>query len=362
MGLQQKTTGWGWVPFTWLIYLGFLFLQPVFEHAGWRQWTVLGLVIVAFLALYFPAYHQKGRRLQLTLIAICGLGFAYLPFNSGASTFFVYAAALIPFAVETGTAAMVWLAIELAAVALECHLLRLPLGAWLVPFFVSAAVCVGNIYFAQQKRINCKLRMAQEEIEHLAKLAERERIARDMHDVLGHTLSLIVLKSELAGRVARADPERAASEMRDVEQTARAALAEVREAIGGYRSEGLAAEVKRAQRTLELAGVETKCEIVERDLAPKLTASADTVLSLALREAVTNIVRHAGARHCALRIAQSSGACSLSIEDDGRGGSLREGNGLRGMRERIEALGGSFACDSQRGTRLEIRVPLETMV
>jgi two-component system sensor histidine kinase DesK len=176
-----------------------------------------------------------------------------------------------------------------------------------------------------------------------------------MHDVLGHTLSLIVLKSELAGRVIERDPERAGKEIKDIEQSARQALAEVREAIGGYRSEGLAAEVARAQHTLEIAGVETKCEIV----APTLTPAADTVLSLALREAVTNIVRHADARHCSLKSVRNNGSFSLSIEDDGRGGQMREGNGLRGMRERIEALGGSFACDSKQGTRLEIRLPLK---
>ena len=110
-----------------------------------------------------------------------------------------------------------------------------------------------NIFFAQKARADCKLRMAQEEIEGLAAVAERERIARDLHDVLGHTLSVIVLKAELAGRLLERGGEpgaRAAEEIADVEQTARSALAEVRETIGGYRARGLPAEMDAARNAL----------------------------------------------------------------------------------------------------------------
>ena len=134
-----------------------------------------------------------------------------------------------------------------------------------------------------------KLRSAQAENVELAAVAERERIARDLHDVLGHTLSVIVLKAELAGRLlARDTPEearRAAAEIADVEHTARTALAEVREAIGGYRSKGLSAEIEQARQTLRAAGVQLECAAAP----PSLRAREETVLSLAVREAVTNI-------------------------------------------------------------------------
>ncbi len=348
----------GWTPVLWLVYLVFLFIQPYLDHEGWKRWTALALVCLIFLPLYSFAYMTKGRRRDLALFGIALLGFVYLPFNSGALTFFIYAAALIPFATSSAGSALTLIVAELATVALECRWLRLPAGSWLIPVFIGGAIGVGNIFFAQQRRSNSKLRMAQDEIEHLAKIAERERIARDLHDVLGHTLSMVVLKSELAGRLLDLEPTRAAAEIRDVEQTARKALAEVREAVRGYRSEGFAAEVQRAQRTLELAGVEAECDIA----AAPMTPATDTVLSLALREAVTNIVRHAGARHCLLKLVEVNDSCCLMIEDDGRGGPLSEGNGLRGMRERIESLGGSFACETGRGTRLQIRLPLNTRV
>jgi len=210
-------------------------------------------------------------------------------------------------------------------------------------------------------RANKKLGLAHEQIAHLAKLAERERIARDLHDVLGHTLSVVVLKSELAGKLMDRDPVRARHEIGEVEHIARKALGEVREAIRGYRTEGLAAEIARAKKTLDAAGVALDCGTKPPQLAP----AEETVLSLIVREAVTNIVRHAQASHCRLEFASNGFGTALTVEDDGRGGVREEGNGLRGMRERVESIGGKLLIDSgegtrqgtRQGTRLQIEIP-----
>ena len=196
--------------------------------------------------------------------------------------------------------------------------------------------------------------MAQDEIEHLARVAERERIARDLHDVLGHTLSVVILKSELAGKLVVRDAERAASEIGDIERISREALAEVRNAIGGYRAAGLEEELARAASTLKTAGVTPDCRSVPMELSP----SQETVLALAVREAVTNVVRHAHAGRCQLKLEQVDGHSKLEIQDDGRGGSQAEGNGIRGMRERVEALGGTLHRETSAGTRLTILLPL----
>jgi len=150
-------------------------------------------------------------------------------------------------------------------------------------------------------------------------------------------------------------PQRAAAEIADVEMISRTALTEVREAIRGYRAEGLAAEIKRAHSTLDAAGVTLVCE----DKPPELTPAVESVVSLIVREAVTNIVRHAQASRCSMSFSAQNGHTSLVVEDDGRGGVRAEGNGLRGMRERIEALGGQFAVDGSRGTRLTILLPTD---
>jgi two-component system sensor histidine kinase DesK len=190
----------------------------------------------------------------------------------------------------------------------------------------------------------------------LAKVAERERIARDLHDVLGHTLSVIILKSELAQKLIDLDPARAKAELREVEETSREALAEVRNTIRGYRVNNIETELSRAKAALQTAGVEVNTQYS----ALKLNPAHESVLALVVREAVTNVVRHAGARKCALRLASVNGDCLLEISDDGRGGEAVEGNGIRGMRERIEALGGTLERDSSHGTKLTIRIPNNT--
>jgi two-component system sensor histidine kinase DesK len=236
-----------------------------------------------------------------------------------------------------------------------------------VAIFLTCIIGGGNILFAQQKRADRKLREAQDENIALAAVAERERIARDLHDVLGHTLSVIVLKAELANRLiqrnAASDHQRAATEIADVERIARTSLAEVREAIGGYRSRGLAAEIEAARLTLDAAGVTLT---VDSDAAGgdgaasavHLSAAEETALSLALREAVTNIVRHARATTCRLRLVTDEGRRRLVVEDNGEHAISREGNGLRGMRERIESLGGRLSLERDHGTRLLIELPL----
>jgi two-component system, NarL family, sensor histidine kinase DesK len=209
-----------------------------------------------------------------------------------------------------------------------------------------------NLHFYQVGRANARLRLAQQEIEHLATVAERERIARDLHDVLGHTLSLVILKSELASKLAERDPQRAVKEIRDVERVARKALGEVREAIRGYRPT-LEDEVSRARSLLEAAGIRSDVAVALRGL----DRSRDEVLAFVLREAITNTVRHASATTCRVIGEDSEGTYRLTVQDDGRGGIVREGNGLRGMRERLELLGGAIAYDGTRGMRLTATVP-----
>jgi two-component system sensor histidine kinase DesK len=348
----------GWAPYTWLFYFCFFLINPIFNHAGWKEWVATGLGTVAFLALYFSFFWIRCPWNLLNVAGMVLLGIGFSPFNAGACTFFVFAAAFIPFAVENESTALKLLTAVLAVVTLDWWLLHL--SGWFLFYGggLASVIGVGNVYFAQRNRANQRLRKAYEEIEHLAKVAERERIARDLHDVLGHTLSVIILKSELAGKLIDQDPRRAKAEMADVEQTSRAALADVRNTIRGYRAHSLEAELKAAKATLETAGVTVKSESLE----VRLTPAQESVVALVVREAVTNVVRHARARTCHLRLMPVNGNCRIEIEDDGRGGGAVEGNGLRGMRERIEALGGTIERESNAGTRLSIEFPLKANV
>lgn len=344
----------GWAPYVWLTYLSFFLLDPILSHANWKVWTGTGLAITVFLILYFRFYWVSCTARLWIIAGMTALGVACAPFNSGATTFFIFAAALVPFTVETELGAGKALALIVGVAALEWWLLHF--SNWFLFYACGLALMIGigNIFFAQRDRSLGRLRLANTEIEHLAKIAERERIARDLHDVLGHTLSVIILKSELAGKLIDRDPTRARAEIADVEQTSRAALAEVRNTIRGYRAHSLDAEIKNARATLETAGVTVHSESAELPLTP----AQESVVALVVREAITNVVRHAGARNCQLRLAPSGGNCLLEIHDDGRGGFQEEGNGLRGMRERIEALGGSIRRDTSTGTRLTVQFPL----
>jgi two-component system sensor histidine kinase DesK len=352
-GFQNKVPRW--VPYIWLGYLIFFLWGPITGNTSWQQWTATGAALVAFLFFYFKFFRTCMPWTLVCVGCIAALGIVYAPFNGGAANFFIYAASMAPFAVETELSAALLIAALVATAGLEGWLLHISNGFLFPAMFLSTFIGAGNIYFAQRIRHTQKLRMAHAEIEQLAKVAERERIARDLHDVLGHTLSVITLKSELAGKLIDRDPAQAKAEIRDVELTARQALADVRLAIGGYRSKGLAAEIKQAKATLETAGV--KAEVQSSPI--ELPARHESVLALVLREAVTNVVRHAEASHCRVHLDRVNGHCRLEIHDDGRGGHVVEGNGLRGMRERVEALGGSVARDTTRGTKLTIQLPVE---
>lgn len=349
----------GWSPLLWVIYLGFFFIDPVTSHASLRIWSLDLLGAAIFLVFYFGLFVLENPKALVHIGAMVLLGVLFQPINAGACTFFIFAAAMLPFCVDSKTAAIIGLITVGAVGAVEGLLLHI--NGWTLFYSALFPVVIGagNTFFAERNRMNRKLRKAHEEIEHLAKVAERERIARDLHDVLGHTLSVITLKSELAGKLMERDPQRAGKEIREVEQISRQALTDVRDAIRGYRAQGLAAELAQAKSTLETAGLTVQCDAAT---TMKIPAMQEGVLSLAVREAVTNVVRHAQARSCRMRLDQQNGSCRLEIHDDGRGCSSAEGNGLRGMRERVEMLGGTLERTNQSGTTLTITLPLRETV
>jgi two-component system sensor histidine kinase DesK len=375
---KQRPPNWAWA---WLAYTGFLFINPLMEPSL-RLWIATLAVFAIFLAI-FSRYTQTIAQSKPTrywmIAATFVLGLATFPWNQGGSTFFIYTAAFLPYTIQS-TRRVLWLfLLESLLILGEGYVFHVTdrhspfhigLAEALVAIFLVLVIGCGNIFFAEQRRADCLLRQAQDENAKLAAVAERERIARDLHDVLGHTLSVIVLKAELARRLMQTGDQlnsdqqnlqRAAHEIADIETTARTALAEVREAIGGYRSRGLASELEQARRTLDAASVTLLWESLP-ETSLSLTPTEETVLSLAVREAVTNIVRHAEATHCTMRFATTpDGFYALLVEDNGRHPIHREGNGLRGMRERVAGLGGRFSIRSEHGTALLIELPIRSL-
>jgi two-component system, NarL family, sensor histidine kinase DesK len=219
---------------------------------------------------------------------------------------------------------------------------------------------LGMLGFLHLLGLNLQLVAAREELARMAVAQERLRFARDLHDLLGHSLSVIALKSELAGGLLAADPARAAGELRDIEQVARRALAEVREAVGGYRQVTLAAELGGARAALEAAGVRAAVE----DPPGDLPAPVEEVLGWAVREATTNVVRHSGATSCRVRFEEDRDRVAVEITDDGSGAALaghgRDGSGLAGLAERVAAAAGRLQAGPRPdgGFRLRVELPL----
>lgn len=353
MQLLPKNRDLGWTPYAWLIYLVFFLVMPFLLEApvSTRILTVAGTMIA--VPVYFWAYWLKGHRVLWSTLIFLALGTAFAHINPASSVFITYGACFLGQAGEPKVGFR-YLGLLLAITGLESWLFHFPPDFWIPALIFAGLIGSVSIHYAQRHRLTARLLAAHEQAEHLAKIAERERIARDLHDLLGHTLSVIVLKSELAAKLAEKDVTRAVSEIRDVERISRDALAQVRDAVRGYRSGSFESEVRQAREALEAAGVQVEASLQP----PSLTPSQESVFALALREAVTNVVRHAQATVCRLSLRSDGPYCELEIADNGRGGSLVEGSGLSGMRERVEALGGVLERDGSHGTLLRIRVPV----
>lgn len=349
----------GMTPLWSLLYLFFLFANWANAQGNdWLWWTLLSLI--AFLPLYFLQFRLKGRALLACGAMMALLGLLLTPINPGANTYLIYAAIVLPHAgiapreiITTIAAVTLLYFIEMSLIGFPQRYVILIAG---ITFFLATAITLAN-YFQREKDLRqAELKLSNEEIRRLGALAERERIGRDLHDLLGHTLSLITLKSELAARLFERDAPAAQREIVEVERVARDALAQVRRAVSGIRAAGLAAELASARLLLESGDVRLDYHLDDVGLTPEV----ETVLALAVREAVTNIQRHARASRATIRLSAQDGVVCLSISDDGRGAVIEPGNGLLGMRERLRGLGGDLSVHSERGkgTRLDMHVPL----
>ncbi|MDG4657241.1 sensor histidine kinase [Ectobacillus antri] len=233
---------------------------------------------------------------------------------------------------------------------------------FVVIVWISVILMPFNIQSRKEKdELEERLEDANKRIAELVKLEERQRIARDLHDTLGQKLSLIGLKSDLARKLIDKDPEQARNELKDVQRTARTALSEVRKMVSSMRGIRFKDEVQRIKQVLEAAEIRLIYEGTSLKQASLLT---ENILSMCLKEAVTNIVKHSGASVCYITVEQSWKEITLIVRDNGTFKSPTSygapGYGLSGMRERLEFINGGMEIVTSGGTSLIITVPNDT--
>ena len=348
---------WGWVVRgVWLVFLVFPVLALLTVPRPLWQ-TLLGLLLTAVFAVAYVVGSQHleraGRRgtphrrravAYLVLLVACTVGTAPL---IGASSlgFLPFVVAFAMFALPIAWAITV--GVVATVVAGAAAVVTDPgEGTWSVAIIVFAVgVMTGGVRLVADRGEQYE-RMSRE----LAIVEERERVARDVHDVLGHSLTVVAVKAELAERLVDLDPERARAELADIQALSRQALAEIRATVGGLRAARLDAELDSARTALAGAGIEGHVPGDHAAVDPRHR----TVLAWVLREAMTNVVRHSDADACWVELDSNR----LTVRDDGRGLEDRpEGNGIRGIRERVEAAGGrlSLATGPEgHGTVLEV--------
>ncbi len=366
----------------WLIYL----IQPVADlfdakhpHSTLYQAGAVALV-VAFCVLYvflIATWYQNRAIGRIGLAALAGLAVAIsLVYGAGWTSIFIYVSSATGFIIWDRRRALLAVAACTAGYVALSEIVHTKSGDLWAELLPVALIGFAMIGFKMQIVLNQQLRQARGTVAKLAVSEERLRLARDMHDLTGQSLSLITLKSELAvKRLSRlpASPEvdAVAAELADIGRVSRQTLQDIREAVSGYRRPTLAVEIITARTSLEAAGIQLDDDPALMTRSGTFDPDAEAALAWCLREAATNVIRHAGAQHCRIRLTERRQELSLEISDDGRGLPAMAngtdvttvgGSGLHNMSERLSAVDGRFSAGPSgrdgRGFKLVATVPL----
>ena len=345
----------------WLIFSIYYFI-PLY-YVRYSAWEI-GLQIIAyigFITLYmwtFKLPRSKGW-IPISLITLIAVGIS--PITVGSSTFFSFLGVLIGFTYTTRILLVLMSGYVAIIVLFQIFLYdNIPFQFFGLPAlmgFITTSVVGFMEKLREENRIQTL--KSKQEIEQLAVIAERERIARDLHDILGHTLSSIALKAELAEKLLSQEKAGDAKEhIRDLHQIARNSLSLVRQTVSGYKHRGLTGEVIDLCEKIRQQGF-----IVDlRGNIPRLTARAETAVILALTELTTNLLRHSNASHCEIHFVDDDNSLHICVQDNGKVKQIEQGNGLQGIQERLAAIAGELLIDITNGCRFDIRLPKSEII
>ena len=349
-----------WLDSIHLLWSFWVFIVPLFS-GGFKGYTLQWLLITlgsypVFLLLFAKAQLASRRTAHFYALGMAALSLLLLRWYPSGISYFIYGCIMLRHCHMRFRSYVTRLVLLNAVFVALAWWIGYPRSLLVIIPVTVLAVSIITAVEHMSKEKDAALRLSHDEVRRLAATAERERIGRDLHDLLGHTLSLITLKLELSRKLLDRDTEAARREIEETEKVARHALAEVRSAVTGIRATDIAAELASARLLLESSQIRFDYDRPPADLPGDIERG----LSLILREAVTNIARHAGASSARIEMVRERGSMCMLISDNGRGGIDQDGNGLCGMRERIRVLGGTLTIESSRGqgTRLRVVVPV----
>jgi len=343
--------------YVWLVYLLMFYVSLFSYHPVPNSYSYAGIGTIVFLAIYFHAYQADSRQIKWHILAILSLGSLLALLSPGASVFFVYAGA---FCCRLGSS-------KKAFAGIFFILLWIIILSWLLSFegyfYIPAivfSILVGgmNIYQHNINLKNKELLLSQQEVKHLARTSERERIARDLHDLIGHTFSVISLKAELAEKLIDNDTVKAKHEIQLLGNISREALKQIREVVTGYRTSDLNTELAHAKYVLESNDISFEYEFESGEV--EIDDSINKELAIILKELVTNILKHSEATRVKAHISIENSKINLQVIDNGQGFKKqhRQGFGLKGINERVSKLSGKLSVFSENGVEFNIQVPL----
>ena len=342
------------------VYSNLLFLSLFFGNLYFRPVHGFDMVIIiaglmTFLVLYFRAFSARKNDLIYYIAAMCFIGVALSEINIGANIFFIYAAAFSG-ELYNKRKAFITLLLVLAFIIFYSVITDKSSYFWLPAIFMSITLGLLNINRTEVLKKNKALKQSQQETKHLAKIAERERISRDLHDLLGHSLSVITLKSELAGKMIDkgVSPEKIKTEIKAVEELSRKTLAQVRDAVKGYNIATIKGELLQVRVATEAA----KIELIANIELESLPTGIESELALIIREAITNVIRHAETKKVWIVLKQVATHLTLTISDQGQITTIKEQSGMQNMRTRINQMGGEMNVVNAPNTQLTFTLPI----
>lgn len=364
--MSRKNTGLS--PYVWIVFYILPFYY-IFHDTSTFQ-TVFGItMIISFFICYLLSFVSKGwliyfwTSVQIAISTVMGLFFGYIYF----SLFLAFFIGLLKNKITFFTLYSILIITTFSTVnyglVTQTHDFITQLPFVLLSLIAVVLLPISTYNKNKEDTLHGQLEVANKRISDLVKQEERQRIARDLHDTLGQKLSLIGLKSDLASKLISKNAKQAQLEIKDIQQTARTALKEVRELVTKMRGTKLQDEILRVKQILKAAQIEFNLEGEPRLLNTSLIA--ESVVSMCIKEAVTNVVKHSGATTCTISIEPSATVLVVRIQDNGIGGIVNSndayrGNGLQGMKERLEFVNASLDIYSDQGTLIMIKVPNAT--